>query len=277
MDFNLGACFYILANYKARVLGPGEAEEELRRYEEVEFLRHNVQGSGSIQPKHEVRGKCRGCTRKVKAADAGCIWGGCRVCCGNVQKRVSSFFGGKLRLCDAHNSEKIGGSKGGKGTPKKSAAAAGVAQPYTPRKGTYTSQAKIVYTGHGADELLAGYGRHRTAYQRGGYPEVKKVLDSEIGRIWERNLGRDDRCISEGGKEGRYCYLEDGFVEWVGGLKAEERCDFEKGQGEGDKILLRRLAAEMGFKVCVGLVKRAMQFGSRIGKVVGGDNGEDKI
>ena len=45
----------------------------------------------------------------------------------------------------------------------------------------YHSQAKVVLSGLGADELIGGYGRHRTVYGTGGWKavidEVKHLLD----------------------------------------------------------------------------------------------------
>ncbi len=36
----------------------------------------------------------------------------------------------------------------------------------------YTSPARVLLNGLGADELLGGYGRHRTAFTVGGWPAV---------------------------------------------------------------------------------------------------------
>lgn len=38
----------------------------------------------------------------------------------------------------------------------------------------YTSPARVLLNGLGSDELLGGYGRHRTAYSTGGW---KAVID----------------------------------------------------------------------------------------------------
>ena len=42
----------------------------------------------------------------------------------------------------------------------------------------YTSTARVLLNGLGSDELLGGYGRHRTAYGAGGWPAV---IDEVIG------------------------------------------------------------------------------------------------
>lgn len=36
----------------------------------------------------------------------------------------------------------------------------------------YTSPTRVLLNGLGSDELLGGYGRHRTAFQTGGWPAV---------------------------------------------------------------------------------------------------------
>lgn len=66
----------------------------------------------------------------------------------------------------------------------------------------YRSPSRVILLGHGADELMGGYGalflnlfafksgRHKTAYQKGGWDAVKGELDLDMSRLWERNLGR---------------------------------------------------------------------------------------
>ena len=55
----------------------------------------------------------------------------------------------------------------------------------------------------GADEQLAGYSRHRGRFMSSGgdFAAVTEEIALEVGRISERNLGRDNRC---GGRKGVY-------------------------------------------------------------------------
>lgn len=64
----------------------------------------------------------------------------------------------------------------------------------------YTSHARVLLVGVGADELLAGYGRHRRAFQSRGQAEAKlehadrllrlrQELEKDFRRLWRRNLG----------------------------------------------------------------------------------------
>jgi asparagine synthetase B (glutamine-hydrolysing) len=51
----------------------------------------------------------------------------------------------------------------------------------------------VLLSGLGADEQLAGYSRHRTTFQIGGWKALEDELAMEMNRISKRNLGRDDR------------------------------------------------------------------------------------
>ena len=55
----------------------------------------------------------------------------------------------------------------------------------------------------GADEQLAGYGRHRSAFRDRSWPGLVAEIQTQLLGICERNLGRDDRVISDHGREAR--------------------------------------------------------------------------
>ncbi|MBZ3891094.1 Asparagine synthetase domain-containing protein 1 [Sciurus carolinensis] len=74
---------------------------------------------------------------------------------------------------------------------------------------SYQSSAKVILTGIGADEQLAGYSRHRIRFQTLGLEGLNKEIAMELGRISFRNLGRDDRVIADHGKEARLFYLHE--------------------------------------------------------------------
>ncbi len=50
----------------------------------------------------------------------------------------------------------------------------------------YRSRARVVLLGIGADEQLAGYGRHRSTFLRGGEEALARELEMDIGRLWTR-------------------------------------------------------------------------------------------
>jgi asparagine synthetase B (glutamine-hydrolysing) len=115
--------------------------------------------------------------------------------------------------------------------------------------GLILSQAKILISGVGADEQMAGYGRHRTTYNRGGYEALRMELQMEVDRLWTRNLGRDDRCLSDHGKEGRFPYLDEDVMAFLDALPLELKCDMTRPLGEGDKLILRKVAQMIGVMV----------------------------
>ncbi|AYU80651.1 Asparagine synthase, putative [Leishmania donovani] len=98
----------------------------------------------------------------------------------------------------------------------------GSMQPPLPCPGTYqesyVSQAKVVLLGMGADETLGGYTRYRRFFQREGMQGARRELERDFARLWQRNLGRDDRITMDSGREPRFPYLDEGVVrtlEWI--------------------------------------------------------------
>lgn len=139
----------------------------------------------------------------------------------------------------------------------------------------YESPCRILLLGIGADELFGGYMRHRTILRHRGWDALVRELNIELARISERNLGRDDRIVSDHGKQSRLPYLDENLVEHVQRIKPWERCyPTEKmPSGLGDKLLLRLLARKIGFQCTANFPKRAFQFGSRIAN--GKENAND--
>ncbi|KZV92493.1 hypothetical protein EXIGLDRAFT_718274 [Exidia glandulosa HHB12029] len=148
----------------------------------------------------------------------------------------------------------------------------GTAQPYH-------SHARVVISGLGSDELLGGYSRHRLAFQNGGWQGLIDELQLEISRIPTRNMGRDDRMISSHGKESRYPFLSLSVVSFLASLPVHVKVDPRLGNGEGDKMLLRAVARELGLTLASRRKKRAMQFGSHSARMEDGapNHGDDVI
>ncbi|XP_058156486.1 asparagine synthetase domain-containing protein 1 isoform X1 [Dasypus novemcinctus] len=132
---------------------------------------------------------------------------------------------------------------------------------------SYQSSAKVVLTGIGADEQLAGYSRHRVCFQTHGLQGLNKEIEMELGRISSRNLGRDDRVIGDHGKEARFPFLDENVVSFLNSLPVWEKADLSLPRGIGEKLILRLAALELGLTASTLLPKRAMQFGSRIAKM----------
>ena len=138
----------------------------------------------------------------------------------------------------------------------------------------YTTTARVLISGLGADELFAGYTRHATAFARNSYPGLLDELDLDFKRLGKRNLGRDDRVISHWGKEVRYPYLDEEVVKWALTAPVWEKCGFggtngadeEKGLEPGKKVL-RLVAWKLGIRGVAAEKKRAIQFGARTAKM----------
>ncbi|NXX50107.1 ASND1 protein, partial [Tricholaema leucomelas] len=131
----------------------------------------------------------------------------------------------------------------------------------------YKSPAKVVLSGIGADEQLAGYSRHRVCFKKYGLEGLNKELEMELDRISSRNLGRDDRIIADHGKEARFPFLDEDVVSFLSSLPISEKADLTLPRGVGEKLILRLAAKELGLTASTILPKRAVQFGSRIAKL----------
>lgn len=143
---------------------------------------------------------------------------------------------------------------------------------------SYQSSAKVVLTGIGADEQLAGYSRHRVRFQTHGLEGLNKEIKMELGRISSRNLGRDDRVIGDHGKEARFPFLDENVVSFLNSLPVWEKANLTLPRGIGEKLILRLAAVELGLTASALLPKRAMQFGSRIAKMEkNNEKASDKI
>lgn len=111
--------------------------------------------------------------------------------------------------------------------------------------------------------------RYYVAYQRGGLEELSKEMHFgiilniyifnfllDLNRLWIRNLGRDDRVISDNGKECRYPFLDELVVSALSKINFKYITNFNlpKGGG-GEKFLLRQLSKSMGLKYFLFLLK----------------------
>ena len=150
----------------------------------------------------------------------------------------------------------------------------------------YTTTARVLLSGLGADEVFAGYTRHATSFSRHGYQGLIDELDLDVRRLGKRNLGRDDRIISHWGREVRYPFLDEEFLAWALSRPVWEKCGFggchdgsESGGGGGDggagalepeKKALRLVAWNLGMRNVAREKKRAIQFGSRTAKMESG-------
>ena len=130
----------------------------------------------------------------------------------------------------------------------------------------YTTPARVFLMGMGADEQLCGYSRYRSKFRVGGEEAVLADMAKDMARIWYRNLGRDDRCIADHGREARFPFLDECVVHRIKQMKLETIADLSLPPGIGDKLILRLVAGRVGISGAAKQVKRAIQFGTRIAK-----------
>lgn len=141
----------------------------------------------------------------------------------------------------------------------------------------YTTPARVLLSGLGADELFAGYTRHATAYSRGGLTGLLNELSLDIGRLGKRNLGRDDRVISHWSREVRFPFLDEELVGWALASPVTDKCDFGAvDDREGDnanndskyiepgKKVLRCLSWKLEMKLVAKERKRAVSLCWRV-------------
>jgi asparagine synthetase B (glutamine-hydrolysing) len=131
----------------------------------------------------------------------------------------------------------------------------------------YTTSARVLLSGLGADELFAGYTRHATAYNRNGFQGLLDELNLDIGRLGKRNLGRDDRVITNWSKEARFPFLDEKLVAWALAAPVSDKCDFGAAVSvdsdpssalESCKKVLRCLAWRLGMCKVASEKKRAV-------------------
>ncbi|XP_044491025.1 asparagine synthetase domain-containing protein 1 isoform X2 [Mangifera indica] len=130
----------------------------------------------------------------------------------------------------------------------------------------YKSKSRIILVGSGADEQCAGYGRHKTKYRHGSWLALHEEMKLDMQRIWKRNLGRDDRCCADQGKEARFPFLDEDVIRTLLDIPLWEIANLDQPSGTGDKKILREVAKILGLHEAAVLPKRAIQFGSRIAR-----------
>jgi len=118
---------------------------------------------------------------------------------------------------------------------------------------------RVMFSGSGADELFAGYDRHKRS------TDISRDCYADILKIYEKNTYRDDVVAMNNNIELRVPYLDKRFVDH--GLKVPAEYKINK---EQNKLILRKIADDLGLpEELTQRRKQAAQYGSRFDKAIG--------
>lgn len=128
---------------------------------------------------------------------------------------------------------------------------------------------KTLLYGLGAEELFAGYARHRRVRRE----DLNKECRAGLAALPERDLYRDWLVAKAAGISLRAPFLAEEFVEFA--LRLPASCKLSTPNGENgenenseDKVILREIARDLGLGEVAGRKKRAVQYGSNFLKAL---------
>ncbi len=206
MDFNIACAFYHAARGVGHVACPAEAARVLHEAQGGEgLLRYGKPRSEAGEEEEEKEeeegtkkedpGPCSNtlCRRVFKP---GCAQHLCGNCCSKAQKKAYWLAASGVDEAEVSAGPPCRVHKLGKkwAVPSSDAAAPMPEAPAFPpppasspnRGPLYRSRARVVLLGVGADEQLAGYGRHRSTFRKGGDGALAAELAMDLGRLWTR-------------------------------------------------------------------------------------------
>lgn len=114
------------------------------------------------------------------------------------------------------------------------------------------------------------------------YKLLQAELASDIAKIWQRNLSRDDKVIASWGKELRYPFLSPAvvryaclelplnlkvWVDWANQYQEAHKNNKAKPLKLVKKLVLRQFAERLGLEFVSEEPKRAIQFGAKSAKM----------
>jgi len=272
MDFNIGAALWFASKgegYLVNAYNESVEEDHMTHFE------HLFRPCGASESSMEKKRKeCPGTTLKSnpllctykptcsKVAKSGCLLQACKSCCRQNQKITR-------KRCKSHKLKKQEIEKYGITFEETKEETLDVA-PHLDcwEKSSYVSTAQVLLNGLGADEQLGGYGRHRGAFLYRGWKGLEEEICMDVDRLWSRNLGRDDRCVSDHGKEVRHPYLDEDVMHALRyEIPLQHLVNYSESRSVGDKRLLRIVSHMLGMTRAACYEKRAIQFGTKLAKL----------
>lgn len=223
MDFNIAASFFFAARGRGRWLatvqqdaGMGACSLDGAAAGLLRYGKRAEQGQAAAAPAAAVAAAADGgagqCGSPVcrRVAKPGCRRGLCGHCCTRAQRRAlealiaAAESGGTEEeaavaggvLCSSHKLNKKYLPPALRPPPQRQqhshppaqppTAAADATIPSSSSTQPHRSRARLLLLGIGADEQLAGYGRHRSTFARGGAEALERELALDLGRLWTR-------------------------------------------------------------------------------------------
>jgi hypothetical protein len=218
------------------------AEENLNDDDEVAGQQH-TNGADRVETARCANPRCN------RATKPGCVYAACKRCCmrgwpGTVGTAITPEDADTVPpVCPVHRTKQQNASAA---VTKVSVRAhivgtkADEVAVSMPVPASYVCDCKCLLVGIGADEQMAGYGRHKSVFMNAlksaakshednnsdptneAVQALEQELSMDLERLWKRNLGRDDRCVSDSGREAWFPFLDEQVVNYLQALSMLE-------------------------------------------------------